>query len=247
MFDLTGKVALVTGSGRGVGAGIAKAYGAQGAAVAVNDFHADRAGAVAAALCEEGVKAISVPFDVTDMAAVEQGIDRIRAELGPVDILVNNAGGVPEGKLPEPFVKTSAADWQPIIDMNLQGTLNCVRAVVDDMLEQKWGRLLAVSSDAARVGHFGSAAYSAAKAATEALMRTLSKELGPKGVTANSLVLGLINTVPEGFADGAESYFATRRIGRPEDIAAGAVYLASEEASWVTGHSLVINGGYLGA
>lgn len=247
MFDLTGKVALVTGSGRGVGEGIAKAYVAQGAAVAINDFHADRADAVAAAICEAGGRAISVPFDVTNMTAVQQGIDSIRAALGSVDILVNNAGGVPAGKLPEPFIKTGSAEWQPIIDINLMGTLNCVRAVIDDMVDKKWGRLLAVSSDAARVGHFGSAAYSAAKAGTEALMRTLAKELGAKGITANSLVLGLINTVPDGFADGAEVYFATRRIGTPEDVASGAVYLASEEASWVTGHSLVINGGYLGA
>ena len=247
MFDLTGKVALVTGAGRGVGRGIALAFAKQGASVAINDFYSDRADSVAHEINSSGGVALSVPFDVVDSDAVEEGVALISEKLGAVDILINNAGGVPEGKMPTRFMKTKRAEWEPIIDMNLYGTLNCTRAVTAGMIDKQWGRIIAVSSDSARVGHFGSGAYGAAKAATEALMRTLSKELGADGITANSLVLGLINTVPEGFADGAEKYYATGRIGTPDDIAAAAVYLSSKEASWVTAHSLVVNGGYLGA
>ena len=231
MFDLTGKTALVTGSGRGVGAGIARALSAQGASVAINDYFPERAEEFVAELTAQGVKAVAAPFDVTDMDAVKAGIAHIEATLGPVDILVNNVGTLPHGMMPTPFLKTPIEDWSKHVDNNLYGTLNCCRFVVGGMSERGWGRIIAISSDAGRVGHFGSTVYGAAKAAMEGLMRSLAKELGRKGVTANSIVLGLIDTVPEDFSKGAEKYFATGRIGTPADIGAAAVYLASEEAS----------------
>lgn len=247
MFDLTGRTALITGSGRGVGAGIARALSAQGANVAINDYFADRADELVAELTKQGVKAVAVPFDVTDMDAVRTGIAKIETTLGPVDILINNVGTLPHGMLPTPFLKTPVEDWSKHVDNNLYGTLNCCKCVVESMGERGWGRIIAISSDAGRVGHYGSTVYGAAKAAMEGLMRSLAKELGRKGVTANSIVLGLIDTVPEDFSKGAEKYFSTGRIGTPADIGAAAVYLASEEASWVTGHSLVVNGGFFGA
>lgn len=247
MFDLTGKTALVTGSGRGVGAGIARALSSQGARIAINDYFPERADEMVSGLQAQGVKAVSAPFDVTDMAAVKVGIAHIEANLGPVDILVNNVGTLPHGMMPTPFLETPEDEWKQHLDNNMYGTLNCCKSVVKSMGERGWGRIIAISSDAGRVGHLGSSVYGAAKAGMEGLMRTLAKELGPRGVTANSIVLGLINTVPPEFAEGAEKYFATRRIGTPEDIGAAAAYLASEEASWVTGHSLVVNGGFVGA
>jgi len=246
MFDLTGKTALITGSGRGVGAGIARALSKQGAKVAINDYFPERAEKMVAELTALGIEAVAAAFDVTDMDAVKAGIAHIEATLGPVDILVNNVGTLPHGMMPTPFLKTPVEDWQKHVNNNLYGTLNCCRCVAENMSERGWGRIIAISSDAGRVGHFGSTVYGAAKAAMEGLMRTLAKELGPSGVTANSIVLGLINTVPPEFSEGAEKYFSTRRIGTPEDIGAAAVYLASEEASWVTGHSLVVNGGFVG-
>ena len=247
MFDLTGKTALITGSGRGVGAGIARALSAQGAQIAINDYFPERADEMVAELQAQGVKAVSAPFDVTDMDAVKAGVAHIEANLGPVDILVNNVGTLPHGMMPTPFLETPVEDWPKHVDNNLYGTLNCCRCVAESMSERGWGRIIAISSDAGRVGHFGSTVYGAAKAAMEGLMRTLAKELGPNGVTANSIVLGLIDTVPAEFSEGAEKYFSTGRIGTPADIGAAAAYLASEEAGWVTGHSLVVNGGFVGA
>jgi NAD(P)-dependent dehydrogenase (short-subunit alcohol dehydrogenase family) len=245
MFDLTGKVALVTGSGRGVGAGIAEALGRQGAKVVINDFFPERADEMTAKLTADGINALSVPFDVTDMQAVKQAVARIEATMGSIDILINNVGTLAEGMVPTAFLDTPEADWPKHINNNLYGTMNCCRCVSEGMLEKGWGRIIAISSDAARGGNVGSSVYGAAKAGMEGFMRSLAKEFGPGGITANSIVLGLINTVPPEFSKGAGRYFATGRIGTPQDIGAAAVYLSSEEAGWVTGHSLVVNGGYL--
>jgi 2-hydroxycyclohexanecarboxyl-CoA dehydrogenase len=247
MFDLSGKVALVTGGGQGVGEGILRTLSRQGASVAVNDYYPERAEAVASDISASGGNAMSVPFDVADMEAVQAAVDRVHAQWGRLDILVNNAGVVPTGMQPTPFTRTTPEGWRPIVDINLYGTLNCTHCVLPGMIEQGWGRVISISSDAARVGHFGSSVYSAVKAGGEALMRTLAKELGSKGITANSIVLGLINTVPPEFSKGTEKYYSTGRIGTPEDVAAAALYLCSEEAAWVSGESLVVNGGFLGA
>ena len=245
MFDLSGRVALVTGAGRGIGRGIALALAGQGAAVVVNDLGSAEAEETADAIRRDGGHAGASPFDVTDFDACEAGARSGEEQLGPIDILVNNAGGTPGGMWPTPFLDTPREVWSKFLDMNLVGTLNCTRAVAGGMAERGFGRLVAVSSDAARAGNWGSSVYGAAKAGVEGLMRTLSKELGRKGVTANSVVLGLIDTVPEEFLQQLDTtrLYPTGRIGTAEDVAAGVVYLVSNEAAWVTGHSLVINGG----
>lgn len=245
MFDLTGKTALVTGAGRGIGAEIAATLARQGARVAVNDLLAETASEQTERIRSAGGQAAACPFDVTDYQGAEAAIRAAETELGEIDILVNNAGGSPNAMHPTPFLKTPRACWPDFMGMNLDGTLICSRIVAEGMAQRGYGRLVAVSSDAARLGSYGSSIYGAAKAGAEGLMRTLSKELGAKGVTANSVVLGLIDTVPKEYLDGlnADSAYVTQRIGTAQDVAAGVLYLVSEEAGWVSGHSLVINGG----
>src|SRR3954470_3104337 len=151
MFDLTGKVALVTGAGRGVGAGIARTLAAQGAAVAVNDFFDERAAATADDLAAAGAASVAVPFDVTDYPAVFAGVQRGTEALGPIDILVNNAG-IPNAMVMMSFRDSSPEIWQRFIDLNLYGVLNCAHAVVGAMCEGGWGRIITISSEAGRHG-----------------------------------------------------------------------------------------------
>ncbi|MFK7897011.1 MAG: SDR family NAD(P)-dependent oxidoreductase [Myxococcota bacterium] len=245
MFDLKDRVALVTGAGKGIGAEIARTFARQGAKVLIADIDASNANEVAKEIGSADGIAQACPFDVTDYAAAEEAIHDGESRLGAVDILVNNAGGVPNQMFPTPFLKTPREVWDPIVDMNLKGTFNCTHLVTQSMSERGYGRIISVSSDAGRVGNFGSSIYGASKAGIEGFMRTIARELGSKGVTANSVVLGLIDTVPAEFLEGrnAGAAYWANRIGTAKDVAAGVLYLASEEAGWVTGHSLVINGG----
>ena len=246
MFDLTGKNALITGAGRGIGAGIARALAEQGAAIAVNDYFADRAQAMVKELRHAGARAEAITFDATDCEAVVAGVTAASNILGTIDILVANVGTLPHGQTVSHFLDMQPDEWPQYIDNSLYSTLNCIHATAPAMKEKGWGRIIAISSDAGRLGHSGSSIYGAAKAATISLMKTLSKELGGDGITANSIALGLVNTVPPEYSKGAEKRYAVGRIGTPEDVGAACVYLASDEASWVSGHCLVLNGAYLG-
>lgn len=248
MFDLSGKVALVTGAGRGIGRGVAFALAGQGAAVLVNDLVGDTAESTAEALRQEGARAMALPFDVAGYDVCAEAVGRGESEFGSIDILVNNAGGTPEGMWPTSFLKTSEETWPAFLGMNLYGVMNCTKAVAPGMVERGYGRIVSVSSDAARVGNWGSSIYGAAKAGVEGFTRTIAKELGPKGVTANAIVLGLMDTVPAEYLEqmNVEKMYPMRRIGTAEDAAASVVYLVSDEAGWVTGHSLVLNGGGTG-
>jgi 3-oxoacyl-[acyl-carrier protein] reductase len=252
MFDLGGHRALVTGGGQGAGAGIAAALAAQGAAVAVNDLVPERAHATAAALRAGGATAVAVPFDVTDAAAVAGGVATASGELGgPIDILVNNAGVPAEMALGQ-FRDLDPEQWRRFVDLNLYGSLHCIRAVVDDMVAGGWGRVVQISSGAGRTGvSFGVSLYGASKSGIEGFVRHLSQELARTGVTVNTLALGLLsNAVPDEAADptGAtmNALAATvpvGRLGTPEDVAAAVVYLVSDEASWMTGQTIGLNGG----
>lgn len=248
MFELRGRVALVTGAGRGIGRGIAKALAGQGAAIVLNDVTADSAEESGEELRAEGADVFVAPFDVADYDACVAALRSAEASLGPIDTLVNNAGGTPDGMWPMRFLDTPRDSWDAFLDMNLRGALNCTHAVIGGMADRGFGRIVSVSSDAARVGNRGSSIYGAAKAGVEGFIRTLSKEYGPKGITANAVVLGLIDTVPKEYLETLDTkrMYPMRRVGTAEDVAAGVVYLVSGEAGWVTGHSLVINGGGVG-
>lgn len=247
MFDLSGKTALVTGAGQNVGAGIAQSLAKQGAFVAVNDFHADRAERVAREIVDAAGKAIPVPFDVTDLEAVRAGFAHVTDQVGAVDILVNNAGtaGPNEQMQVYKFSEMPVQYWTTTISVNLFGVLNCCKAAIGPMLERGWGRIITVSSAAGQVGlDIGVSTYGAAKGGATGFMRHLAVENAASGVTANTIALGFVpadaSAIPE-FAQG----IPVGRVGDPADVGALAVYLASPESSWMTGQTLGLNGGQL--
>ena len=243
MFDLTGKTALVTGSGQGVGLGIARTLIDAGAIVYVNDLVADRA---LAAANELGPNAKPLPFDVANFADVETAI----LSADPIDILVNNAG-IPPSMRAVKFRDLPRDEWGPYVDVNLYGVLNCVKAVLDGMCERNWGRIITISSGAGTQGlNIGVSIYGAGKGAGISFMRHIAIENAGDGVTANTLALGLMQRDEPGISEDQRTVTAkiaktipAGRLGTGTDIGYACVYLASEEASWVTGQTIAVNGG----
>ena len=240
-FDLKGKIALVTGAGQGVGLGIARGLAAQGAKVLVNDLDAVKASNAVVGIREQGGEADSLCFDVTDL-------EQVKPQIGPagkIDILVNNVGNAGAQAMgQQKFADMSPQQWQTFIDVNLYGVLNCTHAVLPGMMERKWGRVITISSEAGRSGlNIGVSIYGAAKAGAINFMRHLSQEVGEYNITANSIALGLMDNVPDEFAQKIIRGIPAGRLGSPDDAAAATVYLASEEASWVSGQVLSVNGG----
>jgi NAD(P)-dependent dehydrogenase (short-subunit alcohol dehydrogenase family) len=231
MSPLGGRTALVTGAGQGVGKGIAQVLAEQGADVIVNDLFADRAEAVAT---EIGGSARALAFDVTDLAAVQAAF----AEAGPVDVLVNNAG-IPTAGFPQVDFKDSDPElWARFVDLNLYGVMNCTHTALPDMCERGWGRVITIASEAGRVGlPIRVSLYGAAKAGAIGLMKHVAHEVGPMGVTCNSLALGSMENVP-----GPAKYPIPRK-GTGRDVGATCAFLASDGAEWITGQVISVNGG----
>jgi len=246
MFKAEGRVALVTGAGQNMGVGAARALAGQGAAVAVNDIVASRAEAVAAALVAEGLRAVPAPFDVTDESAVQGGVAAIAETLGPVDILVNNAG-VPAEMALVPFRQMQPEQWRPYVELNIYGSLHCIRAVIDGMCGRRWGRIVQISSGAARAGvPFGISLYGASKSGIEGFLRHLSQEVARDGVTVNAVALGVMENAVQNESEvlrRLERTVPVGRLGTPADVGAAVAYLASDEASFVTGQTIHLNGG----
>jgi NAD(P)-dependent dehydrogenase (short-subunit alcohol dehydrogenase family) len=235
VFDLTGRVALVTGAGQGVGAGIARALSSCGAHVLVNDLYEDRARAVAS-----DVGGDALAFDVTSYAAVASAFSTV----GPVDVLVNNAGIPVDGFPQTPFHESDPSVWSRFVELNLYGVMNCTHVALGPMCSRGWGRVVTISSEAGRQGlDVGVGIYGAAKACAVGLMRHVAKEVAPLGVTVNSLSLGLIGNVQSDWADRVARRVPRRRLGTPDDIGAAVAFLASDEADWITGQVLPVNGG----
>lgn len=241
MFDLTGRTALVTGAGRNVGAGIAHALASRGAFVAVNDYFPDRAQAVVDEITAAGGAAATAVFDVTDLSAVTAAVERI----GPVDILVNNAGiSATAPMVPTPFVDMSPDDWQQPVAVNLFGVMNCTKAVLAGMIGRGWGRIITISSGAGTSGvAIGVSPYSAGKGGGLGFTRTLALEVARSGVTANTLALGLMDQRDPTVTAALARSIPVGRTGTPADVGAACVWLASDEAAWVTGQTIGINGG----
>jgi NAD(P)-dependent dehydrogenase (short-subunit alcohol dehydrogenase family) len=244
MFDLSGRVALVTGAGQGVGAGIARMLARRGAAVAVNDLQKDRAEATATAIEREGGRAAATPFDVSDISLVRNGFAATETTLGPIDILVNNAG-IPPGMGVKPFRETVPEEWRPYVDLNLYGVMNCCHVAIDGMCDRGWGRVITISSGAGTVGlALGVSAYAAGKGGGISFMRHLALETAKFGVTANTVAIGMIDNHPDPTVTAHMARtIPVGRLGGPEDIGALCVYLASPESAWMTGQTIQLNGG----
>ena len=243
MSTLAGRTALVTGAGVGSGRGIAHALAAQGAGVIVNDVVTERAETVAAEVVESGGEALSLVFDVTDYAAV-QGAIRV-----PVDILVNNAG-MPRERLQAPFVESTPANWKPFLDLNLYGSMHCIRTVLPGMCERGWGRVVQISSGAAARGiplPAGYAALGAAKAGIEGLLRHVAIEVAAQGVTVNTVALGQMENAADHATQEVIALVRAQtpvgRPGTPREAGAAVAWLASPDAAFVTGQVIHVNGG----
>lgn len=249
MFDLHGKTALITGAGQGVGAGVAQVLAAQGASVAVNDIDKDRAAETARAIREVGGAAYALPFDVTDLEGVLDAVRGFERKVAPFDVLVNNAGNAGSGAFrPTQFRQSDPADWRRFTEVNLFGVMNCAKAVLDGMAARRHGRIVTIASGSGVIGQaIGVSLYAAAKGGAIAFMRHLAMESAADGITANTIALGLIDPSASGREATHTREMAARlpvgRIGVPDDPAALCAYLASDEASWITGQTLHLNGG----
>lgn len=243
LFDLTGRVALVTGAGQGMGLGIVRALATQGARVLLNDYHADRAEAAAASLRADGLEVTAAPGDITAAGVPASLAALARDTCGEIDTLVNNAG-VPLGMSTSlrTFEHLGAADFERQLDLNFRAVVVLCREVLPAMRARKFGRIVTISSESWRLGQaMGLTDYAAAKAATIGFMRNLCKEVGPDGITANILSLGAMNNY--GYDEIARKVTAVGRAGTPEDVGAAVAYLVSAEASWMTGQVIPLNGG----
>ncbi|HET9017741.1 MAG TPA: SDR family NAD(P)-dependent oxidoreductase [Thermomicrobiaceae bacterium] len=242
MGRLDGKRAIVTGGGRGIGRAIAAAFLAEGARVLLDDVDAGLLAEAAAALDAPAERLATVRADVADPTDVARLVEAARAAFGGVDVLVNNAGIGGVGKT---LLELSLDEWQRMIDVDLTSVFLCCRAVVPLMLEAGRGSIVNLSSITGVEGTAGSVPYSAAKAGVAGLTKTLAKELAAHRINVNAIAPGLIDTEMSRARgqDLARRGVLWPRIGRPEDIAALAVYLASEESEFVTGQVIGINGG----
>ena len=240
-----GKVALVTGGARGIGAATAQLLAAEGAKVAVSDMDVAPATDVAGP-----IQGVAIACDVTDRSQVESMVERTVKELGRLDILVACAGITRDNLL----YKMTDEDWDAVIDTHLKGTFLCARAAQRYMVEQKYGKMVFLSSTSA-LGNRGQANYSAAKAGLQGMARTLAIELGPFNINVNSVAPGFVETRMtrataerlgidfEAFKIGAASQIPLRRVGQPEDIASVIAFLCSEESAFVSGQTIYVRGG----
>jgi 2-hydroxycyclohexanecarboxyl-CoA dehydrogenase len=245
MRGLSGKVAFVTGAGRGMGAAIAIRLVEEGARVAVTDVDGATAESTAAAL---GAAAAGLRVDITDPDSVRGGVSQAETALGPIDVLVNNAGW----DRMAPFLDTDEDLWDRLIDINLKGPLRCAHAVLPGMVERQAGRVINISSDAARVGSTGESIYSAAKAGIIGFTKTLAREMARFNITANVICPGPTDTplLGELMGEGNERLIDSlirgipmKRLGRPDDIAGVVAFLASDDAAFITGQTLSVSGG----
>ncbi len=244
MIDLTGKSALITGSGRGIGKEIAITLAKAGANIGISDIDMETAEATAKEIAELGVKTIALKANVASEEEVKAMFKSFLEEMGSVDILVNNAGITKDGLI----MRMKEGDWDAVLNVNLKSAFLCCKAASRPMLKQKGGKIINIASISGEIGLPGQANYSASKAGMIGLTKSLAKELAAKSITVNAVAPGFIRTamtdkLSEEVVKGYEDAIPMNQLGNPSDIANGVLFLASELSSYVTGQVLSINGG----
>jgi len=241
---LKDKVALVTGGARGIGQAIALTFAREGADIVVADVNLEIAQKTCLEIEGLGRKALALEMDVTNYEKVEEGINKILDKMGKVDILVNNAGITKDNLL----LRMSQADWDAVINVNLKGTFNCIKAVSRPMIKQRSGRIISIASIIGLMGNPGQANYAASKAGIIALTKTVAKELASRNINANAVAPGFIQTemtakLPEDIKKKMLEAIPLAKLGTLQDVANTCLFLASEESSYITGQVITIDGG----
>ncbi|MHB1128016.1 MAG: SDR family NAD(P)-dependent oxidoreductase [Bacillota bacterium] len=246
-MKLNNKVAIVTGSGRGIGRAIALEMAREGAKVVIADLLGDSAQDVSREIEAMGGQSLAVKVDITDKEQVYALVAQTMEKFGKVDVLVNNAGW----DKAEPFINSTEETWDKLLAINLKGHIRCCRAVLDQMISQQSGRIINISSDAGRVGSSGEAVYSAAKGGIIAFTKTLAREMARSGVRVNCVCPGPSNTAlfaeiamdnPK-LTEALKRAIPMGRLGEPEDLAGAVAFLASDAAEFITGQTISVSGG----
>ena len=246
VLSLAGRTAVITGAGNGIGAATARAFAQAGAHVALLDRDSAAVTRTAEEIGLSGGEALPFTADVTDSFAVEGLLDRVAEEWGRLDVVINNAGIVRDATLED----VTDEDWDATLDVNLKGAMIVTRAAVPHMLRRGHGRILSASSLVARTGNYGQTAYAASKAGIIGMTRVWARELGPKGITANVVAPGFIDTdmvksVPPKVVEQIKTRVPAGRLGRPEEVANVYLFLASDLASFINGAVVGVDGGLL--
>lgn len=244
MFDLTGRVAIVTGASRGIGRAISLALADRGATLVVTDILTDAVNAFAGDLQGQGKTAEAFTLDVTDGASIEATVECVLARFGRIDVLVNNAGIARDQLL----MRMKREDWDLVIRLNLTGAFACTQAVLRPMIKQRAGRIVSISSVVGQMGNAGQSNYAASKAGLIGFSKAVAREVAGRNITVNVVAPGLIDTdmtraLPEAVRAEWVSRVPLARFGTAEDVAAAVCFLASDEAAYVTGQVLAVNGG----
>ena len=243
-MNLQGRVALVTGAAQGIGRAIALALAEVGADIAGGDFNLERMEVTAKEIEALGRKALVLKLDVSDPASVKEAVGKVYEAWQKIDILVNNAGITKDGLA----MRMKREDWDRVLSINLDGTFHCIQAVLPAMVKQRSGRIISIASVVAQAGNVGQANYIASKAGIIGLTKAVAAEVGSRGITVNAVAPGFIATamtenLPAPIKEKMLSLIPLGRMGSDIDIARGVRFLASDEASYITGHVLNINGG----